>query len=245
MPLNEGFARLHQVSAGALAIATVVARSADAVIDPLFGWISDHTHTRYGRRKPFIAVSVPINAICYYLLFTPPENISAVAASYWFCFFFFAYLSVPLALPLFALGPELTTDNTERVSMFMYAEFFDKVGVIVASILPSALLVWTHGNYREAFAGTALVISVVSVIAFCILLYFVPEPPETSRKHASTSSWTSHLVPGIRRSWRNKPFRILVTAATIGAVSHSITNVLIAYFVAEVLKVPDSDVWLS
>src|SRR5882762_11677124 len=48
------YADVVLVPLGYLAIAIAVARSFDALSDPLMGWISDHTHTRLGRRRPYM-----------------------------------------------------------------------------------------------------------------------------------------------------------------------------------------------
>src|SRR5258706_15087097 len=47
------------VPLGYLAIAIAVARALDALSDPLFGWLSDRTHTRFGRRRPYILLFAP------------------------------------------------------------------------------------------------------------------------------------------------------------------------------------------
>src|ERR1700761_7441083 len=41
----------------------------DVFLDPMFGWGSDRLHTRWGRRKPWIAASLPILIATVYLLF--------------------------------------------------------------------------------------------------------------------------------------------------------------------------------
>ena len=62
-----------------VALAAALARVLDAVIDPFVGWLSDHTHTRWGRRRPWIAVATPIAALVFIALFTPPTWLSTRA----------------------------------------------------------------------------------------------------------------------------------------------------------------------
>jgi Na+/melibiose symporter-like transporter len=76
--------------------ATAIARAFDTLMDPLFGWLSDSTNTRWGRRKPYIAVGAPLNAILYILLFAPPASLSPTGAATWFTVFFALYLMVPM-----------------------------------------------------------------------------------------------------------------------------------------------------
>src|SRR3990172_3023197 len=44
----------------------------DAIDDPLIGYWSDRTRTRWGRRIPFVVLSTPFYALFFFLLFTPP-----------------------------------------------------------------------------------------------------------------------------------------------------------------------------
>ena len=51
---------------GTIAVAIAAARAFDALTDPLMGWISDHTHTRWGRRKIFMASAGPFAALIFF-----------------------------------------------------------------------------------------------------------------------------------------------------------------------------------
>ena len=45
----------------------------DVITDPLFGYINDRTNTRWGRRRPWIALATPVMMLSIYMLFLPPE----------------------------------------------------------------------------------------------------------------------------------------------------------------------------
>ena len=61
------------VPLGFLAIAIAAARALDALSDPLVGWLSDRSRSRFGRRRPFIALGAPLCALAFYALFAPPD----------------------------------------------------------------------------------------------------------------------------------------------------------------------------
>ncbi len=64
------------VPAGLLALAIACARAFDALTDPVMGWISDQTRTRWGRRKPWLPLGALLCALFYWLMFTPPQSLS-------------------------------------------------------------------------------------------------------------------------------------------------------------------------
>src|SRR5512139_1200248 len=54
----------------------MLALVADAVFDPIVGFASDHLHSRWGRRHPFMyAAALPV-AVAYYCLWNPPSGLS-------------------------------------------------------------------------------------------------------------------------------------------------------------------------
>src|SRR5581483_1114030 len=52
----------------------MIALLVDAIWDPLVGQISDNTHTRWGRRHPYIYGAALPAALCFALLFMPPHG---------------------------------------------------------------------------------------------------------------------------------------------------------------------------
>ena len=61
----------------------------DAVTDPAIGYLSDRTRTRFGRRRPYIAIGAFWVVLSMFLLFNPPQ-VSAYFETWWFCICIFA-----------------------------------------------------------------------------------------------------------------------------------------------------------
>jgi len=64
-----------------IAFFTALARSFDVVTDPVMGYFSDKTRTRWGRRRPYMAGACLFYSLCFILLFNPPKFESAL---WWF-----------------------------------------------------------------------------------------------------------------------------------------------------------------
>ncbi|MGH2897138.1 MAG: MFS transporter, partial [Solirubrobacteraceae bacterium] len=71
------------VPLGVIALAKSLGRAFDALTDPLMGWISDRTRTRWGRRRPWLVVGAPGAALAFFAMFAPPEHFGPAAAGVW------------------------------------------------------------------------------------------------------------------------------------------------------------------
>jgi oligogalacturonide transporter len=49
----------------------LISRVFDAVIDPLIGWISDRTSSKFGKRRIYLIVVSPLIILGMYLVFYP------------------------------------------------------------------------------------------------------------------------------------------------------------------------------
>jgi len=91
----------------------------DAVSDALFGWASDNTRTRVGRRRPYILVGGVLAGVGLPLLFAVGRGWTDTE------YFIFMLVSVALYVPVMScfnmpwssLGSEMTPDYHERTSV--------------------------------------------------------------------------------------------------------------------------------
>ena len=228
-----------------VALAAALARVLDAIIDPFVGWLSDHTHTRWGRRRPWIFVAAPIAALVFIALFTPPTWLSTQGAAVWFgaTLMMFFMLNMLYGLPHSALGPELTLDYHERSSLFSWREGFALVGTLVAAVVPG-ILIKLMGDERRAFAEMAIAYGLLMVTLYWLLVWRVRERPEFVRRKSNP------LVPGVRRSLRNRPFAVLFACYVVASIPGAIPGLMMPYFSRYVLNPPplpagDAQSWLS
>jgi len=107
-----------------LAAALTVPRFLDAFIDPLVGRFSDNFHSRFGRRRPLIALGALIQALAFGLIW------SQIALTAWLVLtqvvFYVGYSF--FSVPFLALQYEVTPDYDERTSVSSYVGFFGKAG---------------------------------------------------------------------------------------------------------------------
>src|SRR3954452_25228403 len=72
------------VNAVMLGWAMSLPRIIDALFDPVLGWLSDNTRTRWGRRKPYIVVGAFPVGLFTLMLWLSPRAADAQMLFYWF-----------------------------------------------------------------------------------------------------------------------------------------------------------------
>lgn len=119
----------------------MIALVADALLDPIVGHLSDHLHSRWGRRHPFMyAAAVPV-AVSYYLLWTPPAGLSPE-----WLFVYFVGVAILVRtfitfyeIPSSSLAAELTDHYDERTSLLSFRFFFGWWGGLTLAVLAFAV----------------------------------------------------------------------------------------------------------
>jgi len=130
-------------------------RLTDALTDPLMGFISDHTHTRWGRRRPFIFAGALVAGLIFALLWQLPREQSETFYFVWFLagsiLFYLAY--TVFATPWVALGYELTPDYHERTRLMGVQNFIGQLAYVVS---PWFLWIMTYeGFFEDQVSGAA------------------------------------------------------------------------------------------
>lgn len=109
-------------------------RLTDAITDPLMGYISDNTKSRWGRRRPYIFFGAIAAGLVFALLWQLPRGESE---TFYFWFFligsFVFYLAYTVfATPWVALGYELTPDYHERTRLMAVQNVMGQMAYLIA-----------------------------------------------------------------------------------------------------------------
>jgi Na+/melibiose symporter-like transporter len=131
------YAKYASVSLAAVGTLFGVMRIFDAVTDPLIGYWSDQTRSRFGARKPWVVTGGLLTTLaCYFLYQIPPQAGVGYFAS-WSVLFYLGYTM--FQIPHMAWGSELTTDYQGRANLFAYRGVADSIGGLVLPLLPLVL----------------------------------------------------------------------------------------------------------
>jgi len=193
----------------------------DAISDPIMGFISDNTKSKWGRRRPYIFVGAILSGIFYILLWQmSPEN-SQMYNFWYFLIFSLIFLTgnTIFATPLVGLGYEMTTDYNERTRLMGFA---NTIGQVAWMIVPWFWVIIANPNmYSTQVEGVNQLAIYVGII--CMVLGVLPaifckgidaSHMENRKKISFKTIGSSFkdLFHGIKQVSRNKPFMKLCAA---------------------------------
>ena len=211
---------------GLAALVVFLGRTFDYVNDPLIGYLSDRTRSRWGRRRPFILFGMVPFALVYMMLWWIPPFTSQVglACYYGLAFVLYDTMATVLYMPYFALTPELTPDYDERTSLTTYRMVFSTIGAMVAFIVPLAIIgkmdPQSAGRVQAVGAGVA-VLSVLPMVA--VFLGTRERTEYQERKQAGVKE-------SIMAAVKNKPFLYATAIFLFGWIALDITQATLLYF---------------
>ena len=215
---------------------------ADAITDPLVGYYSDRTRSRWGRRHPFMyAAALPV-AITYYFLWTPPE-----ALTDWQLFSYLLVCAIIIRVfitfyevPSVSLGPELTDNYVERTSLMSFRYFFGWFGGLTTYNLVwfwfgpnNVTQTYTDGRFNpDAWSEYGLVAAILIFIGIIVTSIgthkHIPdliEPPE--RKNTGLLVVLTELKETLLA---NRSYMFLFVSGLLAALAGGIEAAFAVYF---------------
>jgi GPH family glycoside/pentoside/hexuronide:cation symporter len=188
----------------------VISTVSDAFLDPLIGSISDNTRSRFGRRLPYMFVAVLPTALFYGLLFSIPVEFKGTVLALYAGFILLA-LRISTSfyfLPYAAVSAELSTDYSERSSVFAYRTFINCIGNIVVLVL--GYWVFMHGAEglidRGAYVGYAWTSGAVALAGGLISALAVRRLADRLRPVETSGIRNMRMLTDVREIMQNSSF---------------------------------------
>ena len=214
------------------AIAMLIYGAWNAVNDPIAGFISDSTKTRWGRRIPYIFLgSIPFG-LAYFLLWAPPFTSADMTALFWYFLLFiclFDTLYTIVVINWASLYPEMYPTLKERAQVNSYRQTFGMIGLIIGIALPPLIF------SAIGWAKMGAIFGAIIAIAYFVALAGSRENLKYSKDKPLP------LMKAISATFRNIPFIIFVSSNLLIQYAFTMVLAIIPFYAKYVLNAGPRD----
>lgn len=219
MPFFNDFLK---IGATGLGIILALGRAWDAINDPLVGWLSDRSKSRFGRRRPFIFVGAILTGLTFPLLWLAPTGYGETATYVFITLGVFAlYTSFSVfSVPYESLGAELTADYKERTDIFSTrAYLIYTLNKTIDFMMPLALLLGGLAFVGSDANGVRIVGVLMGIIIMATgvfpALFCIERYQKIARKEDDAPQAKLGFVKAVKALLTNRPLMVSVGVMAI------------------------------
>lgn len=237
------------VAPGLISTVQMVKIFIDAASDAIFGWISDNTRTRFGRRRPFILVGGVLAGIGLPLMFAVGRGWTDTQ------YFIFMLVSMVIYVPVMScfnmpwvsLGSEMTPDYHERTTVMAIRNAIQKLpelAMFFAAQFTTLTIFHDESGKPDILRGAQVYTAILGAImvAVSIAIFLLTR----ERYYEKLVSRTQTHIPFADTLWRTlrcQPFRAVLLMALAYGIGTAMVGALGYY--ATVYYVCKGDVTLA
>ena len=197
----------------------------DAFSDQLFGLLSDRTRTRWGARKPWIAVGATLTVLSAFFLLKPPPTVGLI---YFFVWKLVYDVSATMQnISYTAWGAELSSDYHTRSRVVAFRGFSGQLGSVLNDVLPIVVF-WLGLTASSAYSmqtmGYFFVVAVVTIpLMTAVSLIFAPQGVALPAQRPDLLG----LVTSVRK---NKPFWIYLASFITTGLGLGVLQLMFTFY---------------
>ena len=233
-----------------IAVVLTAGRIIEALDDPIIGWWSDRSRSRWGRRIPFVLFSTPFYAFFFGLLWIMPVSGASFAnAVYLFVILELFFLSNTLSGgPYESLLPEIARGHRARMSIVAWQFYFGILGAVLGLVISGLLQdafgfkvmgavvgvsglafrylglkgVWQHASRETPPAPMGLKMAFTATLRNKQFLYFLPSFVFFQLAVAMVIAWMPFFVKEVLEARNEGAVTSLLTGVALGAMVVSV-----------------------
>lgn len=207
----------------------------NAFNDPLFGYITDSSRNKRGRRIPFMRFTAPFLALTFVLVWFAPPQAGQQGLFWWMLVTMLLYDTcyTIIGLVYSALLPEVTESDAQRNGLQISSSLFAMLGTLLGFLIPDMVRPKTSATSFVPLYIAMIIVAVVSMGLILITTFTVKERREFVTMDKDVSLWQA-----IKYTFTSKSFLILVAANFMSILMSSLILGSIYYLADYVLHWP-------
>jgi GPH family glycoside/pentoside/hexuronide:cation symporter len=221
------YSEQYGLSLSVIGFVLLIVRLFDGLTDPVIGWLADRYTGPFGRRRSWFIGSLPFTVVGAWMVFVPPENVTALYLLFWSLFLSLGFTATYLTFS--AWGAELSTHYHGRSRISAFREGMIVLGTLLATSAPFIAETFDWNAQDEGMGLLALIIAVLLPLFGFLSFYRTPEPKDRSKNQRLV------LKEGLRLLKKNKPFLRLILAFIVNGLANGLPVSLFLYFVSDKL----------
>jgi GPH family glycoside/pentoside/hexuronide:cation symporter len=196
----------------------------DGVSDPMVGYLSDRTYTRWGQKRPYLLFGAIPLGISFFLLFASPPIPDQYKAHYALILFLFVCTFYTIVnIPYGALAASMTIDSHERSRLSGFRTFFALMGTLTVAGATKPLVA-LFSTPEIGFRITAGIYGILVAVLTYITFFAVKEKVQSKREKKYTLRTILKVIGA------NPPFIILSFGMILHLVALGIVAAMVNYF---------------
>lgn len=202
----------------------------DAIDNPVYGFFSDRTRTRWGRRRPWLVVSTPLMVLGLVFFYNPPADMPLTALFYYAAVFyiFTGTLDSMVNANYGALFPELFTTDASRAVTNALRQAFQLLAMIISvALTPMVAGALGYGNTSIVYG----------FLGGAVILYMALTSREVPVREEDEKPELWHSIKSL---FINRKFWIAGLANAFYSAAMSLVLASVPFFVKYALELPDS-----
>ena len=215
-------------------------RLIDAVTDPLIAWFSDRTNTRWGRRIPFMAVSVIPSVLFCILLFFPLHQEESSLNYRWIFVMqslFYVFLTMYI-VPFNALMPELAKTKERKLRLSTLLSLMFVVGIIIASQIPQ-IATFLNNQFHFSDPQRGYQLAIIIIVGIGMICMILPLLVVDEVRYCNPVPSRINIFRSLHKTFTNRNFMIFLAADASFFLTLAIVSSGILYYVKVLLSLPE------
>jgi Na+/melibiose symporter-like transporter len=154
-------------------------RLLDIISDPIFGIAMDHTRTRFGKFRPWLAASAPVLIVASVAIYFPPAGVGALYLIGWLIVLYAGYSMLTLSQA--GWGAALVAEYHQRSRVYGWIQAVAVVGALGVLVVPLAVPALWHGVPFKGVPLMGCFVLVAIAVGAVITVSLAPEPASAAR----------------------------------------------------------------